>query len=111
MNRLLYIYVDVDETFVRNYGSKRIPMPAVIEHIRDLKAQGAQLYCWSSGGADYARASAEEFGISDCFNAFLPKPNVALDDLNFSEWRGLTYVHPNECPGNSVESYWERIRG
>ena len=27
------IYVDVDDTFVRSYGTKRMPMPAVIRHI------------------------------------------------------------------------------
>ena len=48
------MFVDVDETFVRNYSTKRIPIPDVIEHIRLLKAQGAILFCWSSGGAEYA---------------------------------------------------------
>ena len=91
------IYVDVDDTFVRSYGTKRIPMPAVIGHIRTLFAQGAELYCWSSGGAAYARASAEEFGIADCFTAFLPKPDVLLDDQNVADWRRLQQVHPNEC--------------
>lgn len=55
----LIIYVDVDDTFVRSAGSKRIPMPAMIAHIRSLHEQGAQLFCWSAGGADYARHSAE----------------------------------------------------
>jgi len=48
MNKPFYIYVDVDETFVRNYGTKRIPMPKVIEHVKELKEQGAIMYCWSS---------------------------------------------------------------
>ncbi len=52
------IYVDVDDTFVRTVGSKRIPMPATIRHIRELKQQGATLYCWSSGGAAYVQSSA-----------------------------------------------------
>lgn len=68
--RPFYIYVDVDDTFVRSVSTKRIPMPSVIQHIRELKEQGAMLYCWSSGGADYAKQSAEEFGIADCFVAF-----------------------------------------
>ncbi len=93
----LVIYVDVDDTFVRSYGTKRIPMPTVIGHIRTLHEQGAELYCWSSGGAAYARASAEEFGITDCFTAFLPKPDVLLDDQNVADWRRLRQVHPNEC--------------
>src|SRR5205814_1736759 len=63
----IYVYVDVDDTIVRTASSKRIPMPAAIQHVRMLKEQGAILYCWSSGGADYARRSAEEFGIADWF--------------------------------------------
>ena len=93
----LVIYVDVDDTFVRSYGTKRIPMTAVIGTIRRLHTQGAALYCWSSGGADYARASAEEFGIAGCFQAFLPKPDVLLDDQAIADWRRLRQVHPNGC--------------
>ena len=70
----LIVYVDVDETLICNYGTSRIPMPSVIEHVRELYRQGAQLYCWSSGGGEYARQSAEEAGLADCFTAFLPKP-------------------------------------
>lgn len=109
MNKPLYIYVDVDETFVRNYGSKRIPIPHVLEHIKALKSQGAIMYCWSSGGSDYAKNSAAEFGIADCFIGFLPKPEVIVDDLQFSQWRNLLQVHPNECPGNTLETYKEKI--
>ena len=109
MKKPLCVYIDVDETFVRNYGAKRVPMPPVIEHIKQLHQQGALMYCWSSGGAEYARASAAEFGIESCFSGFLPKPEVALDDMNFSNWRNLLQVHPNECHGNTVDSYREKI--
>jgi len=103
--RPLNIFVDVDDTFVRSVGTKRIPMPTVIAHIRELKAQNATLYCWSSGGAEYARQSAEEFGIADCFIAFLPKPNVLLDDQQINDWRYLKYVHPAACDGQTLEDY------
>ena len=93
----LVVYVDVDDTFVRSYGTKRIPIPAVIGHIRSLHELGATLYCWSSGEAEYARASAEEFGIANCFQVFLPKPDVLLDDQAIAYWRRLRQVHPNEC--------------
>jgi len=48
-------------------------MPWVIRHVRELfeQGQGAELYCWSSGGSDYARQSAKECGIEECFRAFL----------------------------------------
>lgn len=109
MKKPFNVYVDVDETFVRNYGTKRIPVSRVIEHIKDLKSQGAVLFCWSSGGADYARESAKEFGIEDQFEIFLPKPEVVLDDMQFSQWRNLLEVHPNECVGNTVQSYRDKI--
>jgi hypothetical protein len=47
----MVIFVDVDDTIVRSFGTKRIPIPAVIEAIRQLFAQGETLYCWSR--ADY----------------------------------------------------------
>ena len=97
-----YIYVDVDDTFVRSVGSKRIPVPTVIKQIRKLAGDGAILYCWSSGGAKYAQASAEEFGIANCFVYFLPKPNVLLDDQNINDWRNLKQIHPNECENLDV---------
>ena len=110
MNRPTYIFVDVDETFVRNYGAKRIPIPSVIEHIKQLKLEGAVMYCWSSGGADYASSSAKEFGIDYCFIGFLPKPDVVIDDLSFENWRGLVQVHPNECPSNTIQTYKDKIK-
>ena len=105
MSSPIYVYVDVDDTFVRSASSKRIPMSAAIQHLRALKAQGAVLYCWSSGGADYARRSAEEFGIADCFEAFLPKPNVLLDDMPISEWPRFITIHPASCSAQTLEDY------
>jgi hypothetical protein len=103
--RPLHIFVDVDETLVRNHGTKRIPMPNVIDHIKNLQAQGAILYCWSSGGADYARASAIEVKLEQCFEGFLPKPQVLIDDTKIANWRVLNEVHPNSCIEYSVEDY------
>jgi phosphoglycolate phosphatase-like HAD superfamily hydrolase len=62
------VFVDVDDTLIRSVGTKRIPMPGVVAAVRQLKANGASLYLWSSGGADYARSSADELGITDCFS-------------------------------------------
>ncbi len=107
MERPLYIYVDVDDTFVRSFSSKRIPIPSVIEHVKQLKKDGAQLYCWSSGGADYAKESAQEFDIADCFIGFLPKPMVVIDDVSLS--KQMIEIHPNECPRKSVNIYRKEI--
>jgi phosphoserine phosphatase len=92
----MVVYIDVDDTLVRSVGAKRIPMPIVIERVRNLHSGGAILYLWSSGGAEYARATAEELKITPCFAAFLAKPTHILDDQRISEWRDLVYVHPNE---------------
>ena len=101
----IYVYVDVDDTFVRSASSKRIPMPAVIQHVRALKDQGAVLYCWSSGGSDDARQSAEEVGIADCFEAFLPKPNVLLDDMPMTAWPRFITIHPGSCSTQTLEDH------
>lgn len=99
------VFVDVDDTLVRSVGSKRIPMPSVIQHVRDLHSQGAVLYCWSAGGAEYARRSAEEFGLADCFTAFLPKPNVFIDDQSATEWPRSVLIHPSSCSGCTLDDY------
>ena len=98
------IFVDVDDTFVRSASHARVPMPDVIEAIQRLYRDGAALYCWSSGGADYARRSAEEFGIAECFMAFLPKPHIMLDDVAVTDWRRLRHVHPNAASGIQIAS-------
>jgi hypothetical protein len=110
MNRALIVYVDVDDTLVRSIGCKRIVIPEAVQHVRELKAAGAVLYCWSSGGGDYARSTAEACGIANCFEAFLPKPDVMLDDQATSDWRPLVTIHPAQCRGVSVDEYWRRLR-
>lgn len=98
------IYVDVDDTFVRTYGEKRIVIPHMIDYIRNQAKSGKTMYCWSSGGAAYARESAFEFGIADCFAGFLPKPSILIDDQRIADWRGLRELHPRECGTGESES-------
>ncbi len=98
--RPLIVYVDVDDTLIRSFGSKQIPITAAIESVRALCAEpGVVAYCWSSGGADYARDVCERLGMVELFRAFLPKPNVMVDDQPPAEWRTLVIVHPNEMSG------------
>ncbi|WP_425616546.1 hypothetical protein NA78x_000194 [Anatilimnocola sp. NA78] len=111
MTSPLVIYVDVDDTLIRTAGSKRIPVSGVREHIRALAAEGAQLYCWSSGGADYASEVASELGIEDCFVAFLPKPHVMIDDQPVPQWRRLVQVHPGRCSSLTIERYRRAVTG
>jgi hypothetical protein len=108
--RPFYIYVDIDDTLVRSYGSKRIPIIPTIEHIKEIKAQGAILYCWSSGGAEYAKNTAQELGILDIFEAFLPKPLMLLDDQKVHDWRELIQVHPSSCPSQNLDDYRNQLK-
>lgn len=96
MPKPLVVFVDIDDTLVRSFGSKRIPMTSVIERVRALHAEGAVLYAWSSGGADYARSTAVELGLADCFVGHLPKPDVFVDDVRVEAWRDTVQLHPNE---------------
>jgi hypothetical protein len=107
--REFYIYVDVDDTLIRSYGSKRIPIVATINHLKELKVQGAKLYCWSSGGAEYAKNSAKELGILDIFEAFLPKPQMLLDDQEINDWRELIQVHPISCQSKNLDDYRKQL--
>ncbi len=72
-------------------------MPAVIAQVRRLKAEGATLYLWSSGGAEYCRATAVELGIETCFEAFLPKPTSYIDDQPMHEWRFCYHFYPTQA--------------
>jgi cation transport ATPase len=91
------VFVDVDDTLVRSVGVKRIPMPSVVASVRDLHQKGVQLYLWSSGGAEYARSSAVELGIAECFVAFLPKPHAYIDDQAVEDWRFCKHVLPSNA--------------
>ncbi|WP_412029883.1 hypothetical protein [Deinococcus yunweiensis] len=37
--------------------------------------------------------------------AFLPKPQVMLDDQPVGTWRRLVQIHPLSCAGGSVDTY------
>ena len=80
MDRKLVIYIDVDDTLIRSVGKTQIPMPASADYVRRMHAAGHTLYCWSRGGLGHARDVATSLGIADCFVAFMPKPDVCLDD-------------------------------
>ena len=109
IERALVAYIDVDDTLVRSIGSKRIPLPHVVRHVRELFEQGVELYLWSTGGAAYARATAHELGIENCFRGFLPKPQVIIDDQAVEDWRDLLQLQPSSCTGESAASYRKKL--
>lgn len=87
----------MDDTLIRSVGNKRIPMPSVVADIKSLHENGTALYLWSSGGSDYARASAVELGIAHLFVAFLPKPDAYIDDQAVQDWRFCLHVLPTNA--------------
>jgi hypothetical protein len=91
-------YIDVDDTLVRSAGAKRIPIPSTVAYVRKLADGGCHLYCWSTGGADYAREVATQLGIEHCFKAFLPKPELIVDDVEPQRWLRMRIVYQAELP-------------
>ena len=107
-NRLV---VYVDDTLVRSAGTKVIPIPGVVTHVQELAGEGAELYCWSAAGAEYARGTAQRLGVEGCFVGFLPKPNILIDDQAISDWKRFATVHPFSASGKSVDEYRALIEG
>lgn len=91
------VFIDVDDTLIRSVGTKRIPMPAVVLQVRRLHADGALLFLWSSGGADYCRDTAAELGLSDYFSGYLPKPTTYIDDQPVQDWRDCRHFYPMQA--------------
>ncbi|MGV3619426.1 MAG: hypothetical protein ACO1OB_01340 [Archangium sp.] len=102
------LYVDVDDTLARKVSSKRLPVDAVVRMVRELSTR-AELYCWSRGGAEYAREIAIELGVKDCFVAFLPKPDGYVDDVAINEWAGPQF-HPNDVQGLTVDELLAKLK-
>ena len=106
----LVVFVDVDDTMVRTIGARRIPIVNVVNHVRQLTESGATLYCWSTGGAEYARSVASELGLAHCFSGFLPKPHVIVDDQSVEQWRYCKEIHPLNITVEDLSEYERLIR-
>jgi hypothetical protein len=83
----------------------------MVEHARELSSSGAELYCWSTAGAEYARSTAQRLGIEQCFVGFLPKPHIVIDDQELDAWRRFSVVHPMSAAGKSVNDYRKLVAG
>lgn len=98
----LVLYIDIDDTLIRSFGSKQIPITSMVQYVQEIDPNEADLYCWSSGGAEYARDVAKRLGIESQFIAFLPKPEIVIDDQAISDWR-MIRLHPNEARSQSMQ--------
>ena len=83
------IAVDVDGTLLVRGACNA----AVVRYCEARKAEGAYLILWSARGVEHARAVAAEFGVTDLFDAIIPKPGAIIDDKGWS-WVRHTLVIP-----------------
>ena len=90
----MIVYVDVDDTLVRWAGSKCIPRTLVIDRIKERAANGDRLFLWSRAGDAAARSVAEHLGVEELFEAFLPKPELLIDDEPMTEWTFCAHEFP-----------------
>lgn len=106
------LFVDVDLTLVDERGRM---IDGADEAMRILHDAGCHLYLWSTGGREYCETIARRLMIADLFEAFLPKPDLFIDDMpstifggplfslaDGEAWTDLArriardYVHPSE---------------
>ena len=76
--RNVNIFVDVDLTVIDELGRL---LPNAIEGLLTLREAGCKLFLWSTCGAEYCREVAERYEITPLFEAFLPKPDIYIDDM------------------------------
>ena len=82
------IYVDVDLTLVDEHQRLK---PNAWEGLLTLREAGCRLFLWSTNGADYCRRIAERHEVARLFDAFLPKPDVYVDDMPATFLNGLLF--------------------
>lgn len=92
----MILYVDVDDTIIDHHD---VPKQHVLKFLEYARSQGCQLYLWSQGGGDYCLEIAEKLGIKDWFLAFLPKPDVCVDDLEINARFIQKHIHPIQLAG------------
>ncbi len=85
------IIVDVDDTLIRSFGTKQIPIPITIQYVRDMFHAGNLLYCWSRGGAQYSCDVATKLGVRGVKDSELRHANI---DSEKSKMKKVTNVLP-----------------
>jgi len=97
------VFVDVDDTLVRS--AVRSASRSRCRGSRPgSEASGRNAVLLEHWGAEYARVSAREVGLEDCFVSFLPKPTIMIDDQPPAEWRLCRCVHPFNVASIDAES-------
>ena len=74
----LNISIDVDGTLL---DENENVTPQAREKITHLKSKGHHLQLWSTGGAAYAQKVSIKHKLTDLFDSYGTKPDLALDDV------------------------------
>jgi phosphoserine phosphatase len=86
--RNVNVFVDVDLTLVDHQGAL---LPNAVEAMQVLYDGGCHLFLWSTGGSQYCQDVAERAGIDHLFEAFLPKPDIYIDDMPSTIFNGVLF--------------------
>ena len=88
------IFIDVDYTLVDHLGRL---MPGVADGLRLLRESGCTIYLWSTGGRAYCQEVAARHGVTELFEAFLPKPDIIIDETPHTIVNGFKYdIHDED---------------
>jgi hypothetical protein len=101
----LNISIDVDGTIL---DANENLVPQARENIERLKNAGHCLQLWSAGGADYAYKQALKNKLTDLFESYAKKPDIAIDDLPETA-RPLAVVHVDK--EHSIDQAVEKVFG
>lgn len=93
------IFIDVDLTLVDAQGRLLEGAREALQRFRD---KGCHLFLWSSVGADYARKVAATHQLTDFFEGFVAKPDIAIDDMPGTAQAPFIYNVQDEAS-------WERL--
>jgi len=73
------------------WKEKLVPHRVHIEQIKKHKMRGHKIILWSQGGATWAKAVAEAFGLVDFVDLVIGKPTWIYDDKDPSFWMPKPY--------------------
>ncbi len=82
------VFVDVDLTLLDGNGTL---LDGAREALTTLKRAGCHLFLWSTVGADYCRKVAEAHQLTNLFEGFAAKPDIAIDDMPSTCIPAFTY--------------------
>ncbi len=84
------VYIDIDGTIVTEEGT---PNEHVISLMNYLHKKNAEIYLWSVGGKQNCKTVAERYNIEHLVVAYLPKPMISIDDMQYDDYVFLK-LHP-----------------